>query len=142
MLTRFERNKWGYSFSHRSSSPSSSIQGILQGSSHLTYGRSNSDFNDHENQLPHDKPELSSNEIAFTPTFEKLEAETSFKENMSPLKKFITGLKLVSVTHFCGAKPMNQMPEFRSKMIILSATMRIVSFQSRHSSRILREYML
>ncbi|KAE8728003.1 U-box domain-containing protein kinase family protein isoform 1 [Hibiscus syriacus] len=76
------------SFSQRSSS--SSTQGILQeSSSHLTYGRSNSDFIDHENQenqLPVtdkvDKTEWWNNETA------PHEAETSsFKENMGPLKE-------------------------------------------------------
>ncbi|KAK8598481.1 hypothetical protein V6N13_094450 [Hibiscus sabdariffa] len=65
--------------------------GILQeSSSHPTYGRSNSDFIHHENQLPLsnkvDKPEPWSNETAAAPE-EKPEAETSSKENMSPLKE-------------------------------------------------------
>ncbi|XP_007016428.2 PREDICTED: epsin-3 [Theobroma cacao] len=95
----------------------SSSQGILQESSHVTYGRSNSDFNDHENQenqLPPtnvggpmqrvEKPQQS-NENASSEAgkkqesfkswssfsegqmFEKPEPQTSFKENMVPSKE-------------------------------------------------------
>ncbi|KAK9029156.1 hypothetical protein V6N11_026279 [Hibiscus sabdariffa] len=73
------------SFSHRSSS----AQGILQESPHLTYRRSNSDFDDRENQLPHenkvDKLESSSNETA--PPYEKHKAGTSSKENTVPMNE-------------------------------------------------------
>ncbi|GMI97102.1 hypothetical protein like AT3G46540 [Hibiscus trionum] len=71
------------SFSQRSAS---STQGILQESSNSTYGRSNSDFVDHENQLPLtnkvDKPESRSNETAAPD-----EKPQSLKENMGPMKE-------------------------------------------------------
>ncbi|TYH80794.1 hypothetical protein ES332_D03G156400v1 [Gossypium tomentosum] len=83
------------SFSQRSSSSSSSTQqAILQESSNATYGRSNSDFNDHENQenqLPPtnkvDKSELSKSFSKGHNLPEKPEVETGFKENMVPLKE-------------------------------------------------------
>ncbi|OMO67753.1 hypothetical protein CCACVL1_20336 [Corchorus capsularis] len=86
---------------------SSSSQGILQeSSSHATYGRSNSDFNDHENdenQLP-PANEFSSiqkferlqqnnenfkswSSFSARQTFEEPEVETSSKENMAPRKE-------------------------------------------------------
>lgn len=92
------------SFCQRSSS---STPGILQeSSSHVSYGRSNSDFVDHENQenqLPPTNEECSENapfEAAkkqgtlrccnsFTEGQmpEKPEIQTSFKENMAPIKE-------------------------------------------------------
>ncbi|XP_021278266.1 epsin-3 isoform X1 [Herrania umbratica] len=95
----------------------SSTQGILQESSHVTYGRSNSDFNDHEsqeNQLspsnegrsiqtvekPQQTNENASSEAgkkqesfkswsSFSEgqMFEKPDPQTSFKENMAPSKE-------------------------------------------------------
>ncbi|XP_022756603.1 ENTH domain-containing protein C794.11c-like [Durio zibethinus] len=93
---------------------SSSTQGVLQESSHVTFGRSNSDFIDYENQLPTTNEGSSIHEVeksqhsnenahfeagkkqetfrswsSFSEgqMFEKPEVQTSFKENMAPIKE-------------------------------------------------------
>ncbi|KAK2985032.1 hypothetical protein RJ640_015627, partial [Escallonia rubra] len=88
------------SFCHRASS----TQGILQESSFATFGRCNSQFNDHgnqENQLlnsneeeirtKHDENVKSRNIFSDCEIAENFGTQTSFKENKAPKKEDPTG---------------------------------------------------